>query len=522
MEIPYDVIAYIAEFCDIGTRLAIKTTSKIMYNRIKREIGLFKFQREHYNRILNILNKNYAYLDTSMMGSGKTIITLAIAKTYNIPIMVICPPTMKEIWEFEAKKYEIEIKDIISYESLRGTDKHKPKHGLLILENMDYYITKKYIEIVKNGVLLIFDEVHRIKNNNSQLEAAVTLARGIFSIGGKSRISLLSATPIDDVKSVPCILKMLGIIVSNDKLVKYDRINGSYDMYGLQEVVNKCNNINQSITTMNMNNYDNRSKISAIILCYKLYLDIIKNEITSSVILPNFLCHNKYFVNNGLYKITDTKIDNIIKLIDDLKNIINYDETNDEVKLSRGNLGLVMKILRKIEEEKLEIFINLIENTLNNDNNSKIIIYLNYLENIEKLKEKFKSFSPIILTGKTDIKKRISLVSSFQEPNLNKRLIISHPKIGGLGLSLDDTDGTFKRYVYISPSYNFIDQYQIIGRVMRSKTKSIPLVSYVYIDNIKEEQKILYSLSFKSHITSDIIYNNTDDFFNDYPTINYY
>ena len=171
-------------------------------------------QVEHFERIKNILLKNHCYIDLSETGLGKTYIVMAIAMTFGFRLLVICPVIMISVWKKIAEEYGVsfikintERKDdaedgILSYESLRSTKNHQPKHGLLSRSEdangvSNFSATEKFTQIAKEGIFVVFDEVQKIKNSSDQYKACKTIAETCLEVGNQTRFALLSAMPVD-------------------------------------------------------------------------------------------------------------------------------------------------------------------------------------------------------------------------------------------------------------------------------------------------------------------------------------
>ena len=95
-------------------------------------IELYPPQVDHLERLKKIAKYNPVILDFSMLGTGKTFTSsyLALALGFR-HVIVICPPSLEHRWSEMKTKYGIPIDQIISYNSLRSTKCHQPKHGLL-------------------------------------------------------------------------------------------------------------------------------------------------------------------------------------------------------------------------------------------------------------------------------------------------------------------------------------------------------------------------------------------------------
>jgi superfamily II DNA or RNA helicase len=164
-------------------------------------------QVAHYQRILEILSRFYFFVDGSEMGTGKTYVTAAVAITQKLPVIVVCPVAARQTWlnVFQAHgvtTYNLpETGGVITYDSLRSKKGYQPKHGLLTRDDTGttplFYPTTLFVQLVQAGVLVIFDECQKLKNNGNQNAAAKALVRQVYAIGGRSRIAFLSGSALD-------------------------------------------------------------------------------------------------------------------------------------------------------------------------------------------------------------------------------------------------------------------------------------------------------------------------------------
>src|SRR5438105_2271316 len=148
------------------------------------DVHLLEHQVEWSRKALSILHDYFGYIDVSKMGSGKTRIALWLAKKLELQLFVVCPVTIIPMWEALAQEFDIPIVLVISYQSLRGTKNQQPKHGFLIrhdvrldsgIRQVSFETTEDYHELLNEGTLVVFDEIHNIKNNSTQYKACKAL-----------------------------------------------------------------------------------------------------------------------------------------------------------------------------------------------------------------------------------------------------------------------------------------------------------------------------------------------------------
>ena len=143
---------------------------------------LYKFQEEAYKRFFDNECQYYFAFDTGM---GKTLTALNIAKEFK-NVLIICPASVKVVWEKEMKKFNLYPKQqykIVSYDFFR-------EHYKKILEEVFWH-------------LIIFDEAHKLKNPSAKI------TRICMHIFPRAYKIMLSATPFEKLNDFYSQLKIL-------------------------------------------------------------------------------------------------------------------------------------------------------------------------------------------------------------------------------------------------------------------------------------------------------------------------
>jgi len=474
------------------------------------KIVLYEYQKEHYNKVLNILQNEPGYLDVSQFGCGKTLISLAIAATYEMGIILVGPKTILNNWRAQAKKYGIEIYAALSYNSLRGTDKYGVKHGLLSREKGIFTPTQKFRDLAKKGFLLVFDESHNLKNDNDQTQAAHAMTREVVRLarmGCNVRIAALSATPADKKENITSLFKILGII-TNEKLYNYVRSTKTYVLEGLQEAINKCNKYQPDITFHILCRPVN--KTSSKIICHELYTRILKEVVTSSMPKPEL--EHEMDIKNFFAIMPEKDLERMKEGALLFSSATSYENETKQVNYSGMNWGMVTKSRREIDSAKVNTMVRLAEKELEKDKNCKVVLYYTFKRDMYRSRDLLKKYNPLVMNGDvTDEDVRTELMDKFQKDDNEHRVFISNPKVGGLGIELDDKYGNHPRFMFIAPSYMFIDQFQATGRIHRKETKSKATVRFIYSKEFNYETGIINSMVEKSKIARDMTRKNQKD-----------
>jgi hypothetical protein len=166
-----------------------------------------------------------------------------------------------------------------------------------------------------------------------------------------------------------------------------------------------------------------------------------------------------------------------------------------------------------IEEAKIDIFEYLVDEIFKGENeneNRKVLVSLNYNDNIEYLAEKLERYSPIIITGKsTPANKRQFLVDKFNEDPKSK-LVIANVNVICESYNMHDKVGNSPRFVLASPNYHCSKLHQLSRRCYRDGVKSDVTQRLIYGVEGEVEKSILDVLQRKSEIMGDTLPEQKD------------
>lgn len=474
----------------------------------KKSIILKPYQKQHLLRMIQILEKCPVGLDVSDTGLGKTYVTSCLGAVYKLPLLIISAPTCLAVWRAIEKEYEVPIVDMISYDKLRGIKGKPCNHPYLIRTKDNKLIPTEHLkQLLRSGVLIVFDEISKLKNQETGVRAAShAVVKALIDVKSGSRIVLLSALPCDKIVHISSLMQMLGIIYS-DKIYKYDTTSRKYILKGFQEAINWCSNEDPKTTNNILRQYPDINKNSIPKLAQDLYRSIIRSRLSSYMRdRENSGCQK--VVKNGYYKITGQDMELLRLGQKTLRNAVRYYGDSFTARKST-NWGEVTKALEILGISKLHTLVSLAYQDLTSDPQRKIVICVWYIDQLLWLKKVFEPFGAGLLYGGiTDAKDREDVVSLFQEPNSKCRVIIINPTVGGMAISLDDRDGKWPRTLLGIPDYRFGALVQCTGRVFRpgsTKSKENTTIIFIYAEKFKGESKILNSLIQKSSDARSVI-----------------
>ncbi len=491
----------------------------------KEEIYLKEYQIPHVEKLSDILTSNYCAFDMSMMGSGKTYTSSALAlELLFTHVIIVCPASVESKWK-DMKKYGVPIHSVISYDSLRSRKGSQPKHGLLTRIDAEdgsgvvFKPTELLTKLVTESTLIIFDEAQKFKNKNDQFYACKVLSESVWKIGGTSRFLLLSGTPIDKEEQAIHMLQMMGFIRSA-KLFVYNKEERFLKLYGAQDLINYCNDINkektQEFLRYNPFYHDNVQKN-----CYLMFQRIIKPGITAAMPSPKLTIDCK----NGYYKITSSEnAEELESAIGALGKASFYNEKTGKVdfkQLAAGGFGAagqknagygaIQVALRRIELAKVNDMARIAKTQLESDPDCKVAICVTYVDSLKNLDALLKDYKPIIFNGQVQKQKRAALIEKFQRFDTEYRVFLGNIATMSSGIDLDDKDGSFPRYAYVSPNYNILDLQQLTRRFVRLDSRSNATLRFFYGKIGAKEMSIINALSRKSTVMKETTGEYTED-----------
>jgi hypothetical protein len=460
-------------------------------------------------RILEMFQSLRGGIDTSPMGSGKTVVQCWVAQQLGLPVMIICPVTVKGVWERETMKYGIPVVDIISYESLRSVTNKQPSHGYLIrtdqvteggINQTSFSPTQKLIDLINRGVIIIGDEIQKVKNHTDQYKAFSVIILSVIALAStapRSRYMLLSGTIIDKEEQIINLLRLTGIVTSA-RMYRIDRETGTTIYEGIQDLIDVSNRYDQNTTTTILSE-EPITKKNMSHLSYRLFTEVIKHHISGGMVRPGGL-GVEFDIKNGFYNIGGGRRDALATAIETLARAVQYNDRTGEAGGIGINLGAITTALRLIEIAKAPDMARVGTSILQDTLNDKVIFCLNYLEPIADIAALLIFYNPLILTGDTPQKKRSKIIEQFNT-DLESRVLIMNTDVGSIGISLHDIVGDAPRHMIISPSYKLISVVQATNRIYRTGVKSDCRVRMFYGKGDNErETKILSAYARKSMV----------------------
>lgn len=528
------------------------------------EISLSADQIVHFNRVNNEIAPNHpVILNTSQTGAGKTIDSIEFIRRNNIKrVIIVCNNSLQyEHWNDHCIRYQIPAYTIITYDTLRGTKTYmvngKPMitHGLLYKIGDDYEPTETFMLWVEEGLILICDECHLIKNECGRSNAVKALSRYITIRSMTQPLPLkkswslyLSMTPFDQPEHTINFVQVCGIMRSDEL---YDKVNDRPK--GIMEIYNYCNHFEPSKTANIWGTFDVKSK-NVHDVAYRLIYEILLRLISSFA--KN--CHVNYLSKQSVFyayfDILPEGIEMMKRGLDMITTAPNKNKsqqyTNELALIRNGVLpqnymngellpgnqvtGQIDKIDQMfnsitlksrlnnrdgvvhgmITTQTVKTFFSLlgfIDYIFKTVANSKVVVFLSYKEAIDIIMRYLPQYGPVKITGDVECTDEVrnSIRARFNEPNLNCRLIIIISQIGSDCIELDDKHGGFPRIGLGFPDFYHSRFFQCPGRLFRRYTKSNSLFFWCLVNSEEcPEESVFKSINSKSKTMEETLQNN--------------
>lgn len=502
-------------------------------------IRLYDHQVEHVAKLQAFLRKFHFALDLSPLGTGKTYVAAKVFQEGQFKhIVTVSPLSVKTKWLQVDAEYHLNCRANITYGEIAGKRFSSPKCGFLVrndytvdvphesgmIRSVDKYnfsTTDVYKAIVEEGVLLVLDEFQQIKNDCAQTEACETLILDIFEnfkAGGKSRVMLLSGSPIDKECQAVRLFKTLGIM-------RHPKIVSGHQYAGINEIVRYLHDSFRTREKQRGNLYvlstssryirDGGAGVfyqyafGAQRYAFELFVNVVKPKATSAMLPLNVddgILLNKF---NGYFHLNEAaNLEKMRKAIDDLAELRELQaRMRTEAPVAGTGATIIkqmMRLLIVVETSKIDTFARLARQHLDAHPTRKVVIGVNFLATLEDLAALLAEFQPLVFDGSKTIKQRTDILAKFQAPSAEHRLLLGNTSVLSSGIDLDDKHGGYPRVCYVSPNFKTIDIYQLGHRFKRGlETRSSTDIFMVYSSN-RTERHVIEALAHKSEIMKQV------------------
>lgn len=458
-------------------------------SKLPQQFQLREHQQEWANEAFEILKNHYFYIDTSQPRSGKSYLALWIAKQANLPVFIVAPRSSHGSWKKALQTVRVYHEALMTYQAFAGTVEgvnhpYLVSHTVIVKGNKEavYSASAKFRKLVKEGVLVIFDEMHNLKNDCGFSRAAAALTRVIVeSDSPATRCALLSATPFDQMEHATVLLRTLGITSTCHLL---DNILGTITYKGLREALDYFEFLDEAKTRALVEQYPVTSHAHAERLVFHLYVEILKPQICGSMALPTDVQSRMDFTNT-FFVISEDHHDAVLHALNTLNRVVEDIEQKHLSPKSPSNPGQhVMQAINEamylVEKAKLYDMNRIAQYVLESRPNMKVVIALQGLESMEIMVQHLACYNARLIHGQVDPDTRTALAHEFNtDPNV-RAMIVNLNLCEGFSLYAENVEED--RLLLISPSFRFISIIQTAGRICGTDMIGKAYIKMFYAD----------------------------------------
>jgi len=414
---------------------------------------LLPYQINNAENIIRILKNNKTGLDASDTGTGKTYTAVAACKAMRKRPIVVCPKAVMANWKRVCKLFNADPFFVVNYETLKNLKYYDNGGNRIKCPYLTYDDnTKKYIwKDIPEDVVFIYDEAHKC-SGLSTFNGALLLATKDTT---NNNILLLSATIADHPEKFKIFFYILNFI--EEAQAKQSGLDFKKYMKIVDNWIMRDNKPMARIFKML---YPNRST--------KMSIDVIPDFPETQIsAVPYSMGNRREGEIEAQYAI-------IYDELEALKDKTKKDKKNPLVRILRAQ--------QKIELLKIPLFVDLANDFMNDG--FSVVIFVNFTATLKSLSELL--FTNCLIYGEQTDTDRQYNIDMFQ--NNKERLIIANIMAGGVGISLHDLDGRYKRASLLSPCWSATNMVQALGRIHRAGAKSKSIQRIVYVSGTAEEK----------------------------------
>ena len=391
-------------------------------------------------------------LDTSHVGTGKTVVAAHTAKSLGRSVAVICPKAVIPSWEKELAETGVDAIFVTNYEKLRtGKTEWMSKRGKKL---MKWHLPK--------DTLVLVDEVHKASagayTQNAQM--LISLVAQGYKVHGMSATA--SKTPVE--------MRALGYALGLHSLNKPQGRLKSW--YGWM-MANGCkqDHWGQWMLTRRAHLNDIREI---------MYSTNVKRLTVDD--FPESFKENRVFLTPVSHA-SAAKIARAYTKEGITAEIVEQYIRTGTVEDSEWVLVNLLRARQLAESLKAKEMADIAADHV--EQGHSVVLFVNFSETVSTLQSLLGCRA---IQGGQSAEERQDIIDSFQRDE--EHTIVVNIAAGGTGISLHDVVGNRQRISLISPTFNDKDHQQALGRIHRNGAKSDAIQKIMVATGSIEEQVI--------------------------------
>jgi len=409
---------------------------------------LYEKQKEAFDFFSAKHKEGSNTLDTSHVGTGKTVVACHLAKELDRPVAVLCPKAVVPSWERELAECGIKPLFVLNYEKIRtGRTDFMSKRG------------KKTVKWnLPEGTLMLVDEVHKCKGPYTQnAQLLISLVTQGYPIHA------MSATAAED----PTEMRPIGFALGLHNLNKTEGDIKSWYSWMMQY---GCLQNDWGAWELSR-----RSKLSE--LNKVMYAKNVKRLTVSD--FPDSFKMNRVFVEPVAFT-SAAKIAKAYAELNLTPEILEEYLLNGTVGGSDWVLVNLLRARQLAESLKAKDMADIAKEHIKQGHS--VVLFVNFTETAKVLCGLLNC--PAIVGGQSATARQ-QIIDDFQADE--QHVIVVNIAAGGTGISLHDINGNRQRISLISPTFNVKDHLQALGRIHRNGAKSDAIQKILVADGSIEE-----------------------------------
>jgi superfamily II DNA or RNA helicase len=424
---------------------------------------LLPFQVAHAEHLVSVLRTQWAALDASDVGTGKTYVACALARRLRCGLLVVAPKAVLPAWHAVATATRTRVVGVANYELLKGgkwfpvspLEPAVPCPLLTIDES-----TKAFRFEIPPRTLVVIDEAHRAKNVKTSTWALVhALFTGVRATS--ARLMLLSATLADKVDFFRPFGYVLGQYADPSHFKSWLRALPTSTV--LHEEGDEAREFLCG----------GSADADAVVKIHRAIFPACASRIRVKDLGDAFPANQVTALPYALD--THEEVDALYAEINRLLRHLTRRERRSEA------LGRIILCLQRIEVLKVPIFVELAEDAL--ASGCSVVIFTKFRVSQDLLADMLRAKARIC--GGQPAEERAAAIAAFQANTVH--VILVNIQAGSAGISLHDLHGR-QRVSLISPTWAAIDMQQALGRIHRAGARSPALQRIVFVAQSMEER----------------------------------